>query len=155
MELLDVFRKNYLVYGLGDDMIQEVAEFATVEIKTAGEDLIRFGERSGDLFVILDGRVNILSQGGDKLAEVGPGAVIGEIALIDDQPRSANATCVGLVKAARIPAKELRTYMNTNRQVGFTMLANLARVLCFRLRQTDQKLDALMDKVTDPWQNAL
>lgn len=150
---LDTFKKNYLVVGLGDEAVKEIAGLATVETFVAGDDIIRQSEKDRDLFVILAGRVNILTSTGDKLAEIGPGGVLGEIALIDDQPRSANAVCIGQVQAARVPAKEFRALMNKNRDMGFVVLANLARVLCMRLRSASIRLDHLMNQ--DTWKGSL
>src|SRR5690242_12282868 len=121
---LDVFKNNYLVYGLPQDKIDELAALACFETKLPHEAICVKGSTGCDLFVVLDGRVNITSKNGEKLAEVGPGAVIGEVALVDDQPRSANAVCVTAVHYARLPAKELRGYMVKHKDVGFHMLAN-------------------------------
>ena len=148
---LDVFRQNYLVFGLPPEKSDEIAALASFETKLPREDICVKGQTGCDLFVILDGRVDITSQHGEKLAEIGPGAVIGEVALVDDQPRSANAVCVTAVHYARLPAKDLRSYMVKNKDVGFHMLANLARVLSTRLRATDAVVDQLAGKARDPW----
>jgi len=148
---LDVFRQNYLVFGLPDDRIDEIASIASFETRMPQDLICRKGEKCGDLLVVLDGRVNITSENGEKLAEIGPGAVIGEVALVDDQPRSANAVCINAVHFARLPARELRSYMVQNKDVGFHMLANLARVLSTRLRTTDAVIDDLAGKNRDPW----
>ncbi len=149
---LDAFRQNYLVYGLSEDKIDEILAIASFETLLAQEPICLKGVKSSDLYVVLEGRVNITSQHGEKLAELGPGAVIGEVALVDDQPRSANAVCITAVHFARLPAKELRQYMVQNKDVGFHMLANLARVLSTRLRATDAVVDDLAGRARDPWE---
>jgi CRP/FNR family cyclic AMP-dependent transcriptional regulator len=157
MEFLEVFKKNYLVSGLADDAVQEIASLAEYKVHLPQEDIIVQGSTTSDLIVILDGRVNVVSDGGEKLAEVGPGSVLGEISLLDNQPRSAHAVAIGRVQAAHIPAKELRRLLGAKRDVGFVVLANLCQVLCHRLRQTDVKLDDVAEKsaASDPWKNAL
>ena len=150
----DVFKKNYLVHGLPDATIQEIAGLAQYDGGLANDVLVKKGENSGDLFVILDGTVNILTEGGDKLAEVGPASVLGEVALVDAGPRSATAVCRGMVKYAKLPAKELRSYMAKNKEAGFVMLANLARVLSMRLRNTSVAVEDLRAKTEDPWKGA-
>ena len=127
---------------------------AEQETHLARETLIRINEKSGDLFVILDGKVHVMTADGDVLAEPGPGSVLGEMGLIDDRPRSAEVVCLVLTKVARIPAKTLRSYMNTNRDVGFVILANLARVLSGRLRLANEQIDTLLD-ASDPWKHSL
>lgn len=155
MQHADVFKKNYLVHGLSDGAIDEIAGLASCDGCLAGEVLVKRGEKSSDLFVILEGTVNILTENGDKLGEVGPGSVLGEVSLVDAGPRSATAVCKGLVKYAKLPAKELRAYMAKNKEAGFVMLANLSRVLSMRLRNTDIALEDLRAKTDDPWKGAL
>ncbi|HXH59933.1 MAG TPA: cyclic nucleotide-binding domain-containing protein [Fimbriimonadaceae bacterium] len=155
MQYEEVFKKNYLVSGLSDEKIAEVAALAENGCKLAGEPLIEKGDKSGDLFVILDGTVNVFTAKWDKISESGPGSVLGEVALVDAGPRSASAVCKGLVHFARLPAKELRAYMAANKDVGFVMLANLSRVLSMRLRQTAEVMEDLRAKTADPWQHAL
>jgi len=152
---LEVFKKNYLVIGLNDDQVAEIAALAKLRRMVAQETLIRAGDPGGDFFVILDGRVNVLTPDGDKLSEVGPGSVLGEISLVDAGPRTATVIAIGLVDVAVIPATDLRRYMSTNRDLGFTVLANLSRVLAGRLRLANEKIDELYDKATDAWDHAL
>jgi len=154
LDQYEAFKRNYLVCGLPDEAIAEVWAMANQETHLARETLIRINEKSSDLFVILDGQVHVMTADGDVLAEPGPGSCLGEMSLIDDRPRSAEVVCVTLTKVARITAKELRTYMNSNRDVGFVILANLARVLCGRLRIADAKIDTLLD-ASDPWKHSL
>lgn len=62
-----------------------------------GQTIVREGERGSTAFVIKSGRVEIARASGDKkrvLAQLGPGGVVGEMALIDDQPRMASATAL-------------------------------------------------------------
>ena len=152
LDFAEAFKTNYLVCGLKDVEIDEVWAMASVETHLARETLIRINEKSSDLFVILDGKVQVMTGDGDILAEPGPGSVLGEMGLIDDRPRSAEVVCLGVTKVARIPAKNLRSYMNAKREIGFVILANLARVISGRLRLADAKIDMLSDG--DAWKNA-
>lgn len=157
MDFLDVFKKSYLVLGLSDEAIREIYELGTYQVHSPGEDLIKAGDKSSDLIAILDGRVNILTPTGEKITEVGPGHVLGEISLIDNQPRSAHAVCVGSVQVCHIPSDNMRKLMGTKRDIGFVVLTNLARMMAMRLRNTDLRLDHLADKLSaqDPWKNAV
>ena len=60
----------------------------------AGETIFLEGEPGKALFIVLDGRVSICRAGPEgehRLATLAPGAYFGELALIDDLPRSATA----------------------------------------------------------------
>ncbi len=152
-ELIANLKKTYLCAGLSDEEIKQIAELAEVKIYLAGEMLIRLGEKSSDLFLIMDGYVNVVTQSGEKVAEAKAGSVLGEIALLDDQPRSADAVCAGQSKIARFPAKEFRGLLNKNRSTGFVVLANLGRVMSQRLRASTDRIDHLMGQ--DVWKGAL
>jgi glutaminase len=154
LDTFEAFKRNYLVCGLPDEAITTLWEMGVQETHLARETLIRINEKNSDLFVILDGMVHVMTADGDILAEPGPGSVLGEMGLIDDRPRSAEVVCVSLVKVSKIPAPQLRSYMNTHRDVGFVILANLARVLSGRLRLADAKIDTLLD-AGDPWKHSL
>lgn len=155
MEHMDVFASNFLVVGLPANVIEQIAGLAKYEAFAAGETMIRKGDRSADLFVILDGTVEVYSDHDDRLASVGKGSVIGEVALVDAQPRSADVVSKGLTKVARLPATELRRFMANNKDAGFVMLANLTRVLAMRLRNSQIVLEDLKEKAKeDPWKYA-
>jgi CRP/FNR family cyclic AMP-dependent transcriptional regulator len=146
------FSKNYLVRGLTPAQVGEIAALATTKKYSALERVITAGTKSAELYVILSGTVRVHLPWGDKLAEPGPGSVLGEMALIDAQPRSADVNCVGEVELAVFDAQALRKYMNANKDVGFTMLVNLAQVLSGRLRDVNAKIEFLSD--ADVWKHA-
>ncbi len=148
------FRQSYFVAGLNDEQLQRVAELGVVRHLVAGEQIMMIGEKSNDFYVILDGKISIRVADGDELATVGPPSVLGEMALIDDQPRSASAFCVTLTTLVRFEAKPLRRLMWQDKELGFIVLSNLARVLSARLKSTNEKVDFLMDKV-DPWEHSI
>jgi len=63
------------------------------EIKmTAGTTLVDQGQTGHEAFVIVDGTV-IVKRHGRKIATLGPGAIVGELSLLDHGPRTARAEC--------------------------------------------------------------
>ena len=152
---LVAFKNNYLTVGLTDEQVAEIAALAEFKRFTAQTELMKAGSPANEIYLILDGRCVVLTPDNDKLSEVGPGSVLGEIGLVDARPRTANVMCMGLVDAAVIPAAALRQKMAQNREWGFIVLSNLSRVLAGRLRQANEKIDELYDKTTDAWDGAL
>jgi CRP/FNR family cyclic AMP-dependent transcriptional regulator len=73
---------------LGKRELQRVGALADVVDLPAGRTLMREGETGTEAMVIVEGIVSV-EQGGTVIAERGPGEVIGEMALISHQPRSA------------------------------------------------------------------
>src|SRR5947207_719341 len=99
---LNIFKKNYLVVGLSDADVQRVADLSEMRIVKGGEQIVTLGAKDPDLYIIIDGTAMVYRQGGVVLGERGPGSVIGEIALVDDQPRSAYVLAKAHLTYARL-----------------------------------------------------
>lgn len=149
LELCEVLRHNYLVRGLSWDQVLGMANSAKVETYDGGEIIVRQFEKDNDLIVVLEGEARIKSFSGETVAEVGPGSIIGEVALIDDQPRSATVTAVGRTVAARISGKAIRKQMETDLLLRAVLSENIARVLCRRLRAVNVQLDLAQPRMDE------
>jgi len=148
---LSNFKKNYLVVGLSDEDVAKVAELARLNIAETGREIVKLGEKDPDLYIILDGTAMVYRKGGVLLGERSVGSVIGEIALVDDQPRSAYVVAKGPLIYAQLNGKTLRKFMFQNKEIGFIMLSNLSRVLSARLREASETIEDLRGQVGDPW----
>lgn len=71
-----------------------------------GVELVRQGEKGSDVYLILDGVVRI-EHDGERLAEYGPGALLGERALLEDGLRTSTITAVTTCRVATVPADAL------------------------------------------------
>lgn len=134
---------NYVFRGLPKEVVSGFAALAQVRDFMGGDVLVRQFDYNSDLLVILEGQARIKSFSGETLAEFGPGSIVGEISLIDEQPRSATVVAVGNVTAAVIGAEVLRGMMESDAKTAATILGNLSKVLCRRLRTMNVHVDAL------------
>jgi CRP/FNR family cyclic AMP-dependent transcriptional regulator len=101
----------------------------------AGETIFREGDRGTEFYVIQRGRVRILS--GNRLLEtLGENEIFGEMALIDDSPRSATAAAETDVAVAPVTEEQ---YLFLVRHTPFFALKVL-RVLTQRLRAQNKAL---------------
>lgn len=148
---IDAFRSCYLLFGLHQDQVAKVADLATEEIHAANEPIFQVEEKNNDIFVVLEGHVTIYRPDGQPAEVVRPPGVLGELALVDNEPRCRAAYSDGFVRVARLPVKPLRRLIWTEKDMGIIIVANLARNLGLRLAQTVTKLDEMMMKVEDPW----
>jgi Cyclic nucleotide-binding domain len=71
-----------------------------------GEALVQQGEPGQDLFLVLDGLLDV-EVDGDVVAEVGPGAVLGERALLEGGNRTATVWAATEARVAVVPAEQL------------------------------------------------
>jgi CRP-like cAMP-binding protein len=67
-----------------------------------GDTLVREGDEGRDLFLILDGVLSV-QRDGKAMAEVGPGAILGEKALVGDGRRTATLVAATNARIAVIP----------------------------------------------------
>lgn len=144
MALPDALRFNYLFRGLDEDAIDLIMAMADTQPLRDGDVLFRRGDPTGNVFIVLSGEVRILGPLGEAVAEIPRGNVIGEVALVDHEPRSATVVSAGDSMVARVPLASLQLLMAGNVTVKATLMENLARVLCARLRHTTEDLDATL-----------
>ena len=71
-----------------------------------GETLVRQGEAGEDLFLVLDGLFDV-EVDGDVVTEVGPGALLGERALLEGGTRTATLRAASRARVAVVPAAEV------------------------------------------------
>jgi len=104
-----------------------------------GDTLFSEGEAPGWVAVLLHGRVKAFSyheQGGEALLAVrGPGALLGEVAAIDGQPRSATVKALEPVRALALTVDEFMAFLQAHGRVSIIIM----RMLCQRWRDADRK----------------
>jgi CRP-like cAMP-binding protein len=102
--------------------------------------LLTFGDRTTDVYVILEGRVRVelhpLSGREVILAELGAGAIIGEIAALDDQPRSATVVAISDCVLASLPGSVFREAILANPETARWM----GKRLVSRIRLLTEKI---------------
>jgi CRP/FNR family transcriptional regulator, cyclic AMP receptor protein len=127
-------RENDMTNGADSFKLLLGPDVPTRDFK-AGETIFREGDRGAELFVIQRGRVRILS--GNRLLEtLGENEIFGEMALIDDSPRSASAVAEDNVTVAPLTEKQ---YLFLVRHTPFFAL-KVMRVLAQRLRTQNKAL---------------
>ncbi len=84
-------RRLAVLNGCSDEQLQKIAALTTRVSLPAGRDLCRQGTIGRECFLIADGNVSV-SKAGHEVAVLGPGAVVGEMALISHKRRTATVT---------------------------------------------------------------
>src|SRR5262249_15309890 len=101
------------------------------------------GDPCRDIYLVLEGRIrlSVLSSEGRELSfdHAGPGHGFGEIATLDGGERTAGATAMSAVQAMSLPREVMLDLIEHNPKVAMAAI----RFLCQRLRDTDQRLEAI------------
>src|SRR5438445_7486073 len=108
---------------------------------SAGTTLISQGDTGVGLYVLTGGKVRITQANNPDRAEEeigteGAGSVLGEMALLDDLPRSATVTAVEDVTALLLPIWDFRTALRNSPDIALKLLA----VLSHRLRKIEERV---------------
>jgi len=125
------------------DYLVAVAEVAEERNCYAGEYLFREGDPGDCLYVIAEGEIRVTARGAE-VARLRAGEVIGEMAVVDSQPRSATAEVSKDSRVLRIGTVEFRLLLLNHPEMAMALLRTLSR----RLRSapsTGAILDALDD----------
>jgi CRP/FNR family transcriptional regulator, cyclic AMP receptor protein len=99
----------------------------------AGDVLFEQGDAGDAMFAVVEGRVE-LSREGHVIEDVGPGGILGEMALIDPAPRTATAIARTPARVVAVDEKHF-TYLV---QEHPTFAMQVLRVMAERLRRTNE-----------------
>jgi CRP-like cAMP-binding protein len=109
--------------------LEQIARVAGERLHPAGEFLCREGELGNELFVLVEGTVEVRKQTGEGsrlLRTLGRGEHLGELAILREQPRSASVQALADTRTLVLGGSALRTILEDRPQVGQAMLASLA-----------------------------
>src|SRR4030095_15022610 len=119
----------------------------TSELK-AGEYVFREGELGTEMYIINEGKVEIINQVGDEeqvLAILEKGDFFGEMSVLEDLPRAASARAATDIRLLQINGSTFDQLLQGNPEIAVRMMRKLSR----RLRETDEMLRSIMGtKVT-------
>src|SRR5436190_24178457 len=126
-----------LFAGVGRKELKRLADRMSPRTFTEGEIAIEEGRGGAGFWLIEEGDATV-SIGGDIVRNLGPGDYFGEVALLDDGPRSATVTAGTDMRCAGMAAWEFRPFVLEHPEVALTMLQTLAR----RLREAEARAES-------------
>ena len=117
-----------LFAGLSKKELGHVADIATRLELSAGKELTRQGERGREFIVILDGEVEVRIDG-DPIKTLGAGDFIGEIALLEERPRTATVVANSQVSVDVIGRPAFMALIADQPAIAQQLLATMAESL--------------------------
>ncbi|MFI5005107.1 MAG: Crp/Fnr family transcriptional regulator [Solirubrobacterales bacterium] len=120
--------------------LERMAQLAVPRSFEPGQVVFREGDRSDTCYVLHEGRARAVHEHGDgrtiTLATFGPGDIFGELALFEDERRSATVETLGPMSAVALLGPDMRRLMEEHSQIAMRLLIGLGR----RLRETNERL---------------
>lgn len=144
MSVTDILRKVPLFGQFAPPDLDRVAEIAR-ERSYPRNSVILFEDDPGDaLYVVAQGQVKVVLIGEDGreviLSVMGEGEFFGEMALIDDEPRSAHVIAMEDSSLLVIRREDFQDLLQQTPGIGLVLLRELSR----RLRRVDEKVGSLV-----------
>lgn len=132
--------------GLSKNVRKELAKLACLRSFPVGEFLCREGESTPELFLIVSGHAGldmfVPGRGQVRLLTLGPGEILAWSAVVGNHGATATGVATEDMRAIVFPDSALRVLCETNHNVGYEVMRELARAISRRLVATRlQSLD--------------
>lgn len=133
--------RNVRVFGgLSEEDLEAVAEVSVSRHFETGEVVFREGDGGDTCYIVKSGLARAVRQHSDgrsiTLAHFGTGDIFGELAMFDEEPRSATVDVIEQVEVVAIPGRDMQRLMREYPEIAVKLIAALAQ----RLRATNERL---------------
>lgn len=143
----EFLRKTPIFADLNDDELAQVLLLGRVVTFEAERHLFKEGDPGNAFYLVEKGAVRISREtpmGEEALTVLREGAFFGEMAMLDDSPRSAQAIAhEGEAQLIEFRISELRELMERETGLACKMLWAMCRTLTARLRDSNQRFQSL------------
>lgn len=139
----DILRRIPLFASLPEAELRAFAPLLREKRFAKGAMILMQGDPGDALYVIAAGQVKVLLIGEDGreviLSVLGPGAIFGEMSLLDDEPRSAHVVAMDDATLLQLRREDFQARLRASPDVGLAVLRELSR----RLRRADSTIGSL------------
>jgi CRP/FNR family cyclic AMP-dependent transcriptional regulator len=146
-DAVDLLAGIHMFAGLQPAYLRRLAAVGSRERHEANTVIFAEGAVGDKMYLILSGAVRISREvpgmGEEALAILRTGNYFGEMSLIDDSPRSADAKAHEDTELFVIRKEDLEDLLFVDRDLAYDLLWNFVRTLTTRLRETNEKLTFL------------
>ncbi|QRM54077.1 Crp/Fnr family transcriptional regulator [Sinorhizobium sp. BG8] len=138
------FWRSFPIFeGFSKDTIGEITTIVTFRKWSAGTVIFQRGDEGNYLIVLISGRIKlslITPQGRElSLRHLEAGSILGEMAILDGQPRSADATAVTATEGYVISKRDFLEVLARNPPAAQAIIT----YLCGKLRETTEQLETI------------
>src|SRR3984885_951767 len=135
-----LLEKCALFSALDEGARREIAAHAQLRSFTAGKSICRLDEHGDSMMAVVVGivRISLPTVRAKEiiLADLRPGELFGEIALLDGKPRSANATALTNCELMVLERRDVMPFLERNPSACIKLM----EILCSRIRRSDERM---------------
>ncbi len=148
---LDALKNVYLFANLTTKELEQVSQICQHVHFHTGQQIFAEGTVGDKFYIVIKGTVRVGKQipgiGEEALAVMKMGDYFGEMALMNNLPRSASAHAQEEVDVLTINKADFNKLLFTNRDIAYKLLWVFCRTLSSRLRETNEKLKGIFSMV--------
>ncbi|XXX76014.1 cyclic nucleotide-binding domain-containing protein [Sorangium sp. So ce134] len=154
-DLIAQLREIGLFGGLGDHVLQGLADTLELLELQPGAVAFREGDSGREMFVLLAGEMEVLKRSKRdveaRVAVLGPNDWFGEMSILDVMPRSATVRAIAPSRLMRVTAHDLDALYRRDLKSYTLLVLNIAREMSRRLRVADSLLAELVANMLDEY----
>ena len=137
-------RESRLGTELPEDAIDFLSRYGTYQEAPAGAEILHQDDLDSSLLILHSGRAEVSAYADEPIYRLSPGMIFGEVALLDEKPRSATVRAVEDCTLIVLAAEGVHRLIEESPALGVALLRNLAKLLCTRIRAGNQQIAALL-----------
>jgi CRP/FNR family transcriptional regulator len=126
--------------ALAEPDLRRIAQLAVRRSFSAGDVIFREGDASDTCYVVYSGHARAIREHGDgrsiTLAHFGPGDIFGELAIFDDEKRSATMESLDELQVIGIPGPDFRRLIAAHGDMAMRLVVAMSR----KLREANERL---------------
>lgn len=138
--ITQMLQKSPLFVGFSLEEIRQLANFMKLYRAEPGVAILREGDPGDYMMLLLDGRVDVLKYDRQKrqkhLGSIAAGQTLGEMSMVDGEPRSASCVTLEPSVYAVLSRDTLARIVNEEPRLGAKLLVQLLEMLTQRLRDS-------------------
>ncbi len=139
--------------GLDDESLETLTRELRAALYDPGAMVMQEGDHAREMFVVLSGELEVVRHshaGGEgRIALLGPGNWVGEMSIIDPQPRSASVRALAPSVLLVVSTEDLDRLYRRDMKSYLLVVLNIAREMARRLRVADGMIAGFMSSVID------
>ena len=144
-QMRETLRAAPLFAGFEDGVLEQFLALATPRVYEAGDVLFVEMQEGDEIFMILRGEVSIelALANADSAFEIvsrGAGAILGEVAFIEQGQRSATVTATTPLQVLVWNCADWRAICEADKTIGYQLVLGLSKILCARLREANVRI---------------
>ncbi|HTY09150.1 MAG TPA: cyclic nucleotide-binding domain-containing protein [Candidatus Edwardsbacteria bacterium] len=144
----DLLKKVYLFNDLTQQELEKILAIAYEKAFNKEEAVFQEGEIGDAFYIVTEGQVRVSTMipgvGEEALKVLRPGDYFGEMALIDDFPRSAAVIAhEGPIKLLAVYKRDFKKLMADDKDLANKLMSVFIKTLSARLRETNDKLKSI------------